>query len=438
MTSSSSSVSVQTPSVVVEKRRRSMFLSRHRNDKSHESSVVTNIDEKNYSSSNILTISCRSLATGSFCSSGVFAITSSVRSNTVDILDTLSQSDEEDDDDPPPTNRPVGRSIASSRVFIRTADLPHMELSVRTIQQSLSPSKFPLLDYFHQPSSDPPLPTIPLDKHEESWVALDDGTSGHGMAPLTPAVTSSLVQTGLEAAMTKSMWTPNAATVKLLLGGKWDKTIFQSTNNGQPIPVPRIRGSKEETEALVWVGEFGHKYYGNDIPAARCEGIVNMSPRTLVDLLLDSNRVKEYNKMSIGREDIMIFCNETNRVTKIIVGRSKPPMLGKTLVLKSLLHMEELPSGDGGGGDDKQHCGYVIVSRAIVLKDDVDMPIDPKVLNSEMLMGLNIIRAIEGEENRCVLINLNHLRSPMIPVYLAKRLALGAAVNFLNDIRALC
>jgi hypothetical protein len=53
-------------------------------------------------------------------------------------------------------------------------------------------------------------------------------------------------------------------------------------------------------------------------------------------------------------------------------------------------------------------------------------------------MGLNIIRAIEGEENRCVLINLNHLRSPMIPVYLAKRFALGAAVNFLNDIRALC
>ena len=424
-------------------KRRSMFLSRRRSNKSQESSIVTTIDENH--SSNILTISCRSLATGSFSASGVFSITPSVRSNPADILDTFSQSeDDDDDDDPPLTDRPVG-GIASSRVFIRTADLPHMKLSVRNIQQSLSPSKFPLLDYFHQPSSDPPLPTIPHDVHE-SWVALDDGTTGMGklggMAPLAPAVTSALVQTGLEAAMTKSMWTPNGPTMKLLSGGKWDGTIFQSTNDGRPVPVPHARGSKEENEALVWVGEFGHKYYGHDIPAARCEGIVNMSPRELVDLLLDSSRVKEYNKMSIGREDIMIFCNDVNRATKIIVGRSKPPLLGKTLVLKSLLHMEELPAGSGGGGGGvgcgKQHCGYVIVSRAIVLKDDLDVPVDPKVLNSEMLMGLNIIRAIEGEEDRCVLINLNHLRSPMIPVYLAKKLALGAAVNFLNDIRALC
>ena len=284
-----------------------------------------------------------------------------------------------------------------------------------------------LIEHVHKPSSTPPLSSIEFDENE-SWVALDNGK---GMAPLAEAAIQALVKTGLDASMEKAMWTANAPTAKLLKAGLWDSMIFMSCDEGRPVTVPHARGSKDANDVLVWTGEWGHKHYGHDIPAVRCEAVVNLSPRALVDLLVDSTRVKEYNKMSVGRDDILTLRNEATRVTKIIVGRSKPPMLGKTLVLKSLLHMEELP----GGGE---RSGYVIVSRAISLADDVDAPVDPKILYSEMLMGMNIIRAIEGEPGRCVLINLNHLRSPMIPVMLAKRLALGAAVNFINDIRALC
>ncbi|KAL7523445.1 hypothetical protein ACHAXR_000184, partial [Thalassiosira sp. AJA248-18] len=184
-------------------------------------------------------------------------------------------------------------------------------------------------------------------------------------------------------------------------------------------------------DVLVWSGTWSHKYYGHELPAIRCEAIVNMSPRSMADLLVDSTRVKEYNKMSIGRDDIMVLHQDEKCVTKISEAKTKPPMLGKTLVLKNILHMEELP----GGG---QKAGYVIVSRAVAHADDADAVDDPKIIHSEMLMGLNVIRAIEGEPDRCILINLNHLRSPMIPMMLAKRLGLSAAVNFINDIRALC
>jgi hypothetical protein len=138
--------------------------------------------------------------------------------------------------------------------------------------------------------------------------------------------------------------------------------------------------------------------------------------------------VKEYNKMSIGRDDILILQESATRVTKVSVGKSKPPMLGKILQLKTLLHMEELP--DRGG--------YILVSRAVAHKDESEAEEDPKVIHSEMLMGVNIIRTVEGEEGRCILITLNHLKSPMIPMMLAKKLGLGAAVNFINDIRSLC
>lgn len=240
-----------------------------------------------------------------------------------------------------------------------------------------------------------------------------------------------LVKTGLDASMNKRMWTANGGTARILKAGLWDETVFVPCEWSRPVPVPHSKGSKGENDVLVWSGTWGHKYYGHDLPAIRCEAIVNMSPYDLASLLMDSNRVKEYNKMSIGRDDIMVLQEDDKVITKISCSKSKPPMLGRTLMLKNLLHMEELP----GGGEQS---GYVIASRAVAHADDAEAEVDPKIIHSEMLMGLNVIRAVEGEPDRCVLVNLNHLRSPMIPMMMAKRLGLSAAVNFINDIRALC
>jgi len=285
------------------------------------------------------------------------------------------------------------------------------------------------VDHVHKPSPNPPLASMEFDP-SEIWVALDDGNGNK--APLAEAAMTALVKAGLDASLNKDMWTANGGTNKILKSGIWNETLFLPYDKStHAVPVPHAKGSKGENDVLVWSGQFGHSCYGNDIPAIRCESIVNMSPKSLVALLMDSTRVKEYNKMSVGRNDILVLQEDKRVITKICVGKSKPPMLGKTLVLKSLLHMEELP----GGGEV---AGYVIASRAITQADDIDAVEDPKVIQSEMLMGLNVIRAVEGDPDRCVLINLNHLSSPMIPMMFAKRLGLGAAVNFINDIRALC
>ena len=93
-----------------------------------------------------------------------------------------------------------------------------------------------------------------------------------------------------------------------------------------------------------------------------------------------------------------------------------------------LLHAKELPDGRG----------YLIVSQAVhTPEDDSESPSIANAMKSEILMGVNVIRAVKGEENdRCLMINVNHIRSPMIPMMLAKRIGLSAAVNFVNDIRA--
>lgn len=433
--------------------------------------IIDGNDDNNYLRSD--EFRCISLATGNFSSSGVFSMTMSLANYTRDrntrVIATLSPqhsgsstvsvesfSDREEDDDveedkhqnsefdllfPPlkEDDEVVDSSLAASvlpTVFIRTADLPDMkEAALQSRQSSFSDlDENDLVEHVHKPSSNPPLPSMQHDPNE-CWVAVANGNGD--MAPLGPAVTQALVKAGLDASMDRSMWTANASTHKILQqpssGSAWKNTVFVSLDEQRPVPAPYAKGSKEENDVLVWSGTWSHKHYGCDLPAIRCEAIVNMSPQSLANLLVDSSRVKEYNKMSIGREDIMILQQDETCVTKIVVGKSKPPMLSKTLMLKSLLHMEELPGGSTRGG-------YVVVSRAIAQAEDNNQAAieDSKVILSEMLMGLNIIRSVEGESDRCILISLTHLRSPVIPMMMAKRLGMSSAANFINDIRALC
>lgn len=364
---------------------------------------------------------CRSisLATGSFSAWGVVSLSVTPRTGS---YGSGSFSDYDEHCSAATKLTPIEESpasLGSSQIFIRTADLHVEPASI----SDLADDK--LVEYAHTPSPNPPLPSINFDPNER-WVALDDGNGNK--APLTNETIAVLLKTALEASLTKNMWTPNGGTIKLLKSNLWEETIYRPYTDG--VPAPHARGSKRESDVLVWSGEWDHVHRGHDLPAIRCEAMINMSPKSLADLLMDSTRIKEYNKMSLGREDILVLSNSETCITKIVRAKARPPMLGKTMVLTNLLHMQELP----GGG---KRAGYAIVSRAIVHADDAEVMGDPKVVQSEMLMGLNVLRVVDGEPDRCVMINLNHLMSPMIPAMLSKRLGLTAAVNFINDIRSL-
>lgn len=282
---------------------------------------------------------------------------------------------------------------------------------------------------FHHPSVDPP-PGMDRDANE-TWVALDDGAGSH--SPVAPFAVRALANNGFNSAMDQSMWTPEKKTDRLLRshkGAVWNTCIWQKKGS---LCIPP-KGSLEETENLVWTGTFKHSYYGSDLPAIRALGIVNMSARALLDLLLDSTRVKEYNKMSIGRKDLLVLQDNMDEdgpfgpsVTKIMRSESKPPLLRKILQFVSLLHARELEDG----------TGYLIVTRAVTQASNAG-PLDSNILSSEILLGVNVIRRVEGDDNRCLMINVNHLRSPMVPMMIAKKLGLTAACGFIDDIRKLC
>jgi hypothetical protein len=76
------------------------------------------------------------------------------------------------------------------------------------------------------------------------------------------------------------------------------------------------KGLVSTQEVLVWAGKFtsstnrnqgNGEGYGAELPIIKTMSIINKSPKDLAELLMDSEKVKMYNKMSLGRSDEVVF-----------------------------------------------------------------------------------------------------------------------------------
>lgn len=333
------------------------------------------------------------------------------------LTEQSSGKDDEDEDEPIfETDVDSDKFHRHASSFLRVADLQLDEnLDFSIFSRASIPN-------FHRSAVDPP-PGVPADPLEK-WVALDNGQLQH--APMARAVIDALAATGMRTALHSAMWTPDTKTLKILACKQhrpcWENTTFALG----PVPAP---AATYDDHVLVWSGKFSHGLYGSDLPAVRAAAVINMSPEKLLNLLVDSSRVKEYNAMSLGRTDLLALdhpaCEDTI-CTKVMRSESRPPLLRKTLQFTSLFHARRLE-------DD----GYLLVSRAVSGSGNPAANMNSSsILVSEILLGVNVIRKIS--DHQCVFVTVNHVRSPMVPLMIAKRLGLQAAVNFICDLRRCC
>ena len=313
--------------------------------------------------------------------------------------------------------------VRDTSSFLRVADLDMDETSHSTLFGDENEVTVP---NYHHASVDPP-PGIDHDP-KERWIALNGGDGSH--APIAPVAVKLLSNFGLVVSLDSTMWTPDSKTEKIFKRPTAPAWVTQTFKPGT-VKLPEKGTTPEDRDVLLWSGTFRHGGYGSDLPAIRAAGVVNMAAKSLMELLVDSSRVKEYNKLSLGREDLVTFQDDINdkgpfghSITKVMRSESKPPMVRKTLAFISLLHSQELEDGSG----------YLIVTRAVHHPESGNAT---NVLLSEILIGVNLIKKVEGDSNRCMMVNVNHIRSPMVPMMIAKRIGVSAAANFINDIRAL-
>ena len=191
-----------------------------------------------------------------------------------------------------------------------------------------------------------------------------------------------------------------------------------------------------ESTILIWSGKFlGPKHYGSDNPYFLARGVVKRNPREFMNLLWDSERTSEYNKFSLGRTDVHII--EDNIVdggsygAKVIRSETKVPFTSMKVYLSALMHARALE----GGSEE----GFVIVSRSLSAgmagchvggRQRVDS--DSK---NEILLGVNIMRAVPGKPDMTDLISISQVSSKMVPSFLTYKIGMMGVEDFFNNVR---
>jgi hypothetical protein len=210
----------------------------------------------------------------------------------------------------------------------------------------------------------------------------------------------------------------------------------------------RIHGNQnneklEDGAIHVWTGRT-HKtgYYGSELPFVKTRSIIPLSPKEMVDLMMDSSRVKEYNPWSIGRRDCWV---SDDGYTKIVQNRVQPPLGAKPMISTTLLHA--CPIDNLSSSTSSSNPAWVIISRAVgggtnafpmaaANNDDHRQQYG----HSEILLGVNLLEPIPGDdddEDSCVFTAVNHMYSSAVPTVLAERVGVKSAIKFVKDMRKL-
>lgn len=259
--------------------------------------------------------------------------------------------------------------------------------------------------------------------------------------PGVSSVVSALFEIGLDSAMDNSeRWVPERTTAKIL-----SQRTQPSGNNGQCTgPMGPWPNAACGDEVLVWTAQCGHDGYGSEYPMVRARGLLPTSARDMIDLLLDSDRVKEYNKMSLGRKNEHFFakgvhnpskCPKTNihGEAKIVRSRSQPPVVRKPVELRLFLHARRIDSEN-----DDEGAKYLSIARSVWENEDGTADEEAaEATRCEMLLSVNLIRDVSYRgEKWCEITSLTHGVSPGIPIFIARKAALMAAEKYIRDIRS--
>ena len=291
-------------------------------------------------------------------------------------------------------------------------------------------------------------------------------------SPEAGRIMSALVVIALkEATDETTRWSPTSATDKILR-----KRAKKGEGGVAPMGGSWTNAASDRNEILVWSSKCTrYAGYGSDNHIVKARGLINASAAIVVELIGNSDRVREYNKLSIGREDDLVLTTTTTAPTndrtdnvskedegtiptvhslevlcprlcvpglaKVMSSKSQPPLTLKPLEFKTLYYARRLDAKtDGVELDSSGAPAYVTVGRSTwETSTGTTDGSDKSCMRCEILLAVNLVRGItttNGEE-WCELTLITHAISPGIPTFIGKPLALTSAENYIRDIRAL-
>ena len=192
-------------------------------------------------------------------------------------------------------------------------------------------------------------------------------------------------------------------------------------------------------DVLVWSGGVEHNGFGSDWPVVKARGTVQTSPLELTEFMLDSSKIKQYNKISQGREDFLVIQKGVHTTAeesdlgfpgdaKIIKSLTKPRILPKAIEMFSLMYSRPLPDAPGS---------YLTVIRSVFEDDSGEHKITRSTIRFEMMLGVILIRPVDADHKVSEMTYIAHVYSPGVPEMLAKRAAPISSANMIKDVQAI-
>lgn len=220
------------------------------------------------------------------------------------------------------------------------------------------------------------------------------------------------------------------------------------------------------TTIHVWTGKsLKANVRGSHLPWIKTRSLIPFTPNEMVELLLDSKRVKSYNQWSLGRKDcwvantivpVLVQQEDVNNnpeeipspfsFTKIVKNRVQPPLGAKQMISTTLLHAQpcdsnrDFPSKEQSSNNDNSSTSnnrqtWIVVSRAVGGNAFYESEHDDDVGTSEMLFGINVIQPYDDKHS--ILTAVTHIYSSAVPTMLAERVGVKSAIKFVQDMRSL-
>ena len=236
-----------------------------------------------------------------------------------------------------------------------------------------------------------------------------------------------------------SSWKPEDQTKKLL-----NRHCSQSYYTNSNINTSLLMSSTVEEDNNEWNNVLTNEVLkwtrcdpNSSGSMLRTQGIIDMSPTNLKELLLDCDRVSLYNKNMIEKENIVTLNGIVNGEARIIRSVMKFPFVGTTMTTLSLTHARPLYN-DNNNADDGIGGGYIIVSQS-VREDDCNSGGNSNSMeSSNPYYSISIIQPVVTNPNKTMLINVAQTSNVPIPNFLVHKVAFMSAVDFFKNLRALC
>ena len=253
----------------------------------------------------------------------------------------------------------------------------------------------------------------------------------------------------------------------------------------------RVISTLLDNHVLVWSGKHNLsrmeyptcQIYGYDVPLFKGHGIIHTSPESILSLLLDNDRIKEYNKHNLRRTNIAVLddimesyftqknvkndgksrCTDvvtqnikewSNIQTKIVSSKTSVPFTKFTIPFLTIVHARKLEKDDG----------YIIVSRSLDTSvgqknrlneknqtmnenekykyasfmnamNGMGSSSSSKAPSNHIIWGVNVIKPVKEDRNKTELTTVSQVQSTSLPKFLVHKIGVSGVVEFFTNLR---